>query len=469
MHQSIATLDSPEFLNLQPMDINPLMSKCEIKVLYTGENRNRTFISKEVAAEMAKTLRGAPIVGYYKEDKEDFRDHGHSVVIEDGEVRFECKTVPYGFVAPDADVWFQKFEDTDEFGNKEVREYLMTTGYLWTGQYEEANLAIEGEGRPHSMELDEKTCKGHWAENKKTGMEFFIINDAIFSKLCILGEDVEPCFEGSSVKAPSVSTSFSMNSEFKTTLFTMMQELKTALQGGDKMDMDNKIDNPTTETPEPVATEFSAEVENDTVVDAADPVVDNQAPNAFAAKTDDEDDEDKKNQDDNKEGKEEGSDTDDKTDDSDYKKCEDEEDEKKKKYELLEADFIALGKQYEALENELNTLKTSYSELETELTELRDFKLQIEDAEKDEMINKFYMLSEEDKQEVIDNKANYSLEEIENKLAVICFRKKVNFNLETEEEKTSNKTDMTFTLNDSDNGATTPAWINAVKNNKKEK
>jgi hypothetical protein len=27
-------------------------------------------------------------------------------------------TKPYGFVAPDAKVWFQKFNDEDEFGNQ---------------------------------------------------------------------------------------------------------------------------------------------------------------------------------------------------------------------------------------------------------------------------------------------------------------------------------------------------------------
>ena len=80
MHQSIATISSPEFINLQPLDINPLMSKCEIKVLYIGENRNRSYISKEVATEMAKTLRGAPIVGYYNEKKEDFADHGEQMI-----------------------------------------------------------------------------------------------------------------------------------------------------------------------------------------------------------------------------------------------------------------------------------------------------------------------------------------------------------------------------------------------------
>ena len=231
MHKSIATIEAPEFINLKPLDINPLMSACEIKVFYLGENRNRSFIDKEVATEMAKTLRGAPIVGYFKTEKEDFADHGNRMILDDEGIKFECMTRPYGFVSPDAKVWFQTFEDTDEFGNKEIREYLMTTGYLWTGQYEECKVATEG-GRPHSMELDEKTLNGHWATNRKNDMEFFIINDAIFSKLCILGDDVEPCFEGSSVTAPSVSSNFTkIDDEFKKTLFSMMQELQFALQG----------------------------------------------------------------------------------------------------------------------------------------------------------------------------------------------------------------------------------------------
>ena len=195
MHQSIATIDSPEFINLQPLEINPLMSSCEIKVLYLGENRNHSYITKDVATEMAKTLRGAPIVGYYKEEKDDFADHGERMIFDDEGIKFECLTRPYGFVAPDAKVWFQKFDDVDEFGNTTTREYLMTTGYLWTGQYEECKSVVEG-GKPQSMELDEESLEGHWSTNSKTGMDFFIINDAIFSKLCILGEDVEPFIAG---------------------------------------------------------------------------------------------------------------------------------------------------------------------------------------------------------------------------------------------------------------------------------
>lgn len=100
----VNTIQGPEFINLQPLDINPLMEACEIKVFYLGTNRNGSYIDKETAIEMSKTLRGTPIVAAYNKDKEDFGDHGHIMHIEDGEVTFSVKTIPYGFVAPDAKV-----------------------------------------------------------------------------------------------------------------------------------------------------------------------------------------------------------------------------------------------------------------------------------------------------------------------------------------------------------------------------
>ena len=479
MHKSIATIDSPEFINLQPLEINPLMSKCEIKVLYLGENRNRSYINEEVATEMAKTLRGAPIVGYFRKEKEDFADHGNRMIIDDEGIKFECMTKPYGFVDPAAIVWFQTFEDTDEFGNKVNRKYLMTTGYLWTGQYEECKVATE-EGRPHSMELDEETLVGHWATNRESGMDFFIINDAIFSKLCILGDDVEPCFEGSSVTAPKVSSSFTkIDDEFKKTLFSMMQELQFALQGGQQMENEVKV--PETEvvaeTPAVEAEQYTEEVSTVVPVEEAvaapieEPVVEND----FAASKDDDKEEDEKKS--TEEEKEEASEEDDeekkkyaKKDEEEEKEedkskensdapakedSEEEEEDKKKKYELLEAEFTAL--------------QEKYSELEVEYNKLVEFKAQVEDAKKDEMISKFYFLSDEDKKEVIENKSKYSLDEIEAKLSVICVRNKVNFNLDDSSKNDINTEEpVVTTFNLVNEGPSIPAWIMAVKNNQKK-
>ena len=36
----------------------------------------------------------------------------------------------------------------------------MTTGYLWTGQFEEVQSVID-EGKPQSMELDDERLDGH--------------------------------------------------------------------------------------------------------------------------------------------------------------------------------------------------------------------------------------------------------------------------------------------------------------------
>lgn len=479
MHKSIATIDSPEFINLAPLDINPLMSECEIKVFYLGENRNRSYINEETAMEMAKTLRGAPIVGYFKKDKEDFADHGNRMIIDDEGIKFECMTRPYGFVSPNAKVWFQTFEDTDEFGNKVVRKYLMTTGYLWTGQYEECKVATE-KGRPHSMELDEETLNGHWAKNCNNDMEFFIINDATFSKLCILGDDVEPCFEGSSVTAPNVSSNFTkIDDEFKKTLFSMMQELQFALQGGQQME--NEVQVPETEVVKEIpAVEVEQFTETVSTEEATTEPIMETAENDFAASKKKEEEKKDNETESNEEGKEEPSEEDDeekkkkdfaKKEDEEKKeeeksqensdahvdddKKDEEEEDKKKKYELLETEFAALQEQY--------------SELKVKYDELVVFKAQIEDAKKDEMISNFYFLSDEDKKEVIENKSKYSLDEIEAKLSVICVRNKVNFNLDDGSKNDINTEEAvitTFTV--ANEGPSIPAWIAAVKNNQKK-
>ena len=453
MHQSIATIDSPEFINLQPLDINPLMSSCEIKVLYIGENRNHSYITKEVAEDMAKTLRGAPIVGYWKEEKEDFADHGERVILDDEGVKFECMTKPYGFVAPDARVWFQKFEDTDDFGNVVTREYLMTTGYLWTKQYEECKTALEG--KPQSMELDEDSLDGHWSTNSKTGMDFFIINDAIFSKLCILGDDVEPCFEGASVTKPEVSKTFSkVDDTFRKTLYTMMQDLKFALEGGQSnMDIDNKDavaeeelkDTPAVEEQEVKEESAAAEEVQDSTEAQSDAESEFKCQSDKKTKTKCESEDDKEDDDS------------DKKDNGEDDKKEDKEDDDKK------------VKSKNSLEQDYEELKSKFEKLEEDYKVLVKFKEEIDNEKKDELINSFYMLSDEDKAEVRENKSKYSLDEIEAKLSVICVRKKVNFDLEDTSKNDSiveNNADIT-TYNLQNVEESVPAWISACRNTQK--
>ena len=414
LHSSIKMNYPCEMINISP--INPLISKCQIKVCYVSDkpNRNGSIITKEVARDMANSLPGSPIVGYFNEDSGDFEEHNRSIEISQGEFKIKDTTKPYGFVDLGAKCWFQKFQE----GNVE-REYLMTEGYLWTGQYPECERVLT-HGNNQSMELDEKNINAHWAKDENGEPQFFIINEAIISKLCILGEDYEPCFEGAQI----TKVQFSFDDGFKEKLFSMMNELKELLnEGGASMDKE--------------------------LLTSEGVIEENQDSN-FAVKTDKEKKDDKK--DDDKEeicpecGKPKSECT-----------CKKDKEDKKEKYNLNEIpEYVELFENY-------NTLQSQYSALETEVTELREFKVAAERKDKEAMIASFYMLSDEDKKDVLDNIDTYSLEDIEAKLSIICVRNKVSFDLDNNKEE--KKEVVTYSMNDQLNDdSNVPAFVKAMRN-----
>ena len=520
IHSSVR-LDTPiEFINITPL--NPLISKCQIKVCYVGEepNRNGSIITKEVARQMANSLPGNPIVGLYNPDTEDFEEHSRMIEIEDNKLILKDITRPYGFVDLNAKVWFQKFLDDGQF----EREYLMTEGYLWTGQYPECQRIID-KGNNHSMELDEKTLSGTWTKSDKNVPEFFIINEAILSKLCILGEDFEPCFEGSQVTKPTIE--FSFEEGFKEKLFSMMNELKDLLsKGGTKvftrynveigdalwtalynhventydkysieavceegeqkfavLNSDNKyycLNFSVAENDEVTfATELS-EIEN---YSADEPQFSASDIEAYAKKKKEEEEKKKvaeKTKDD-KDPEKDDKDEDPKSEDDDD---EDDEEKKKKKKQYSEdvcpkcgkpegeckcdkeakkycldeiVEYTELKAQYDNLQAQFNELKTANENLEAQIAPLAAFKAAAEKKEKEAMIESFYMLSDDDKKDVIDNIDTYSVDDIEAKLSIICVRNKVSFNLDDDKNAQG---PTSFSLNGAgadDNSI--PAWV----------
>ena len=439
-HSSIALNAPIEFINVKPL--NPLISKCEIKVCYVGEdpNRNRSIITKEVAKDLANSLPGSPIVGYYNEINEDFEEHNRSLTIKDGRLAMIDDTRPYGFVDLGARVWFQKFLDD---GVNE-REYLMTEGYLWTGQYPEAKRIIES-GNNHSMELDQNIIDAYWTKDVNGKKQFFIINEAIISKLCILGEKEEPCFEGSSITSPKLQ--FSFEDSFKEQLFSMMNEIKTILSEGGAPMEDNKnipvveepaVEEEVVETPvveEPAVEEPAAAVEEPVVeepeVPAEEPVADPE-PEADADPVEEE-----------------------------VEPAVEPEENPAVQYNLDEIpEYVELRQNYSDLETKYNLLVSDKAELEKSLAELTAFKLAAQRKDKEAMINSFYMLSDEDKKDCFDNIDTYSLDDIEAKLSIICVRNKVSFDLD--EEKKDEPT--TYNLNSGEiDDDSIPAWIKAVR------
>ena len=122
--------------------------------------------------------------------------------------------------------------------------------------------------------------------------------------------------------------------------------------------------------------------------------------------------------------------------------------------------------EFEAMESELSSLRA-------EVEELREFKLGIENQQKDALINSYHMLSDEDKADVIEHKSEYSLEEIESKLAVIYVHKNVDFesltgqpediSFEAEQSiKEEEDPTMTFSLDDEVAGFV-PSLVQALR------
>ena len=506
MHSSIK-LDTPiEFINITPL--NPLISKCQIKVCYVGDtpNRNRSVITKETAKQMANSLPGCPIVGFYNEEKGDFEEHNRIIDISNGKFEIKDTTRPYGFVDLSAKVWFQKFLDD---GMNE-REYMMTEGWLWTGQYPECRRILS-KGNNQSMELDEETINAHWSKDGNGDPKFFIINEAIISKLCTLGEANEPCFEGANIAAPTIQ--FAFEDGFKEQLFSMISELNDYLnKGGEKVftryaveigdalwtalyshvegtygiesvcedegqvlfavltDADNKYYRLDFSVAEDGSVAFAAEA---TLLEEYTPAEEPQ----FSAEAVAEYAKSKKKDEEEEEKEEPKKDDEGSKDDEKCPKCgkpksececededEDEDDKKKGKKEKYNLDeiqeYVELSANYSALETNYANAQARITELENELADLVAFKKSVEKAEKEKMIESFYMLSDEDKSDVMTNIDTYSLDDIEAKLSILCVRNKVSFNLDDDKNDGSNPTVFKLDGGMSDEA---PAWVKALR------
>lgn len=451
MNKSIPTSTSVEFVSLTPL--NPLISKCEIKVLYTGLNRNKSFITKDVANKMAQSLPGTPIVGEFL--TQDFGDHGEEdLVIDENGLRFVKSTVPYGFIPTDAKIWWQNFLDCDGV----EREYLLTEGYLWTGRYPETQRVIS-KGNGQSMELDRDSLVGEWTKSDNAEFEYFNIDEAFFSALCILGEDVEPCFEGANIGRPGLLYSLDKD-DFKSQLSAFMLDLKDALntQGGIPMEDNKSLETPLApevEVEEVEVVEETTEIVEEVEVEAAETESADAEVEEFAK-----DDKKKKKEEEEEQTSEEQPSNDkqeENTDEEDKKK-------KKKNYKLEEVEeYVQLSKDFLELSTKYENLVKEYEAMKPVLEKFQAQENERVMAEKQEMINRFYMLDEADLKEVKENIANFSLDEIESKLCVIAVRKKVNFNLDATENSDKEIEKPITTFNMGTVVDSTPAWLKAVE------
>lgn len=153
------------------------LSRARVRIFYKGLNRNGSYITEEFAEELVKTLPYAPIKGIYDEDEEDYEDHGKA--------RTEGRI--YGVVPQEMNFAWEKHLDEDGM----EREYAVTDVLIFSALYEEAEEIV---GKGQSMELYGPSIKGEWLSVDDKYV--FKYSSGCFLGLQVLGDDVEPCFEG---------------------------------------------------------------------------------------------------------------------------------------------------------------------------------------------------------------------------------------------------------------------------------
>lgn len=163
------------FGELEP--ISPTLSKARCRTFYKGRNRNGGYITDEFAERLASSFPYTPIKGIYDKEEGDFKDHG----LERTEGRI------YGIVPQEPNILYEPHLDDDGV----TREYCTADVYLYTALYEEARTIP---GKSQSMELYVPSIKGRW--EYIDGKKCFVYTDGCFLGLQVLGEQVEPCFEG---------------------------------------------------------------------------------------------------------------------------------------------------------------------------------------------------------------------------------------------------------------------------------
>ena len=153
------------------------ISKGRCRIFYKYGNRNGTYITDEFAEELLSTIPYAPVKGIYEFEEDDYTDHGKK--------RSEGRI--YGIVPAEPNITWEEHEDEDGV----VRTYACVDVLIYTGLYTEAHDII---GKSQSMELYAPSIKGDW--KIINGKKFYVFSAGQFLGLQVLGDTVEPCFEG---------------------------------------------------------------------------------------------------------------------------------------------------------------------------------------------------------------------------------------------------------------------------------
>ena len=249
-----------EALNVHSLcEVNRSFDKGVLKIAYHGKNRNGTYISKEAFENALPSLANVPVVTHYLRKDDELGGHDMELITgEDGKLYMVYVTEPVGVVPSSPNCWWEEVEET----NGDVHEYLCVEVLLWKRQ-EAYKLIKESGVVGQSMEIT--INDGH------DGDGMYCIDSFIFTALCLLGDEHEPCFESASLNVFGLSS-------FQAQYQEMLNEFKLAfaqvsgtnpVQGGEEP-MNNELDVnvPVEDAPENIVVDVDTDTSSVEAVEA---------------------------------------------------------------------------------------------------------------------------------------------------------------------------------------------------------
>ena len=212
---------------LTPYELNPSMSKCRVSTFRKYGNDNGSYFTDELSEIMIQNAPGSPVIGKFDVDKDDFTSH---LTIQD--------TKAYGFIPPEKPnfAWEKRVEqDGREY------DYACFDVVLWTDRYEEAKrIPFKGE----SMELNPSSIQGEWKDID--GEYYFVYSSANIYGICVLGDTVTPCFDAACFYDKNSIQNYmdTLREEIKNNFALMVKPKEKIENQGGKEEMDYKINLP---------------------------------------------------------------------------------------------------------------------------------------------------------------------------------------------------------------------------------
>lgn len=364
--------------------------RLEVAVFTKYKNRNGSYITDEYAELLIKsaTRGNTPVVGFFDPESQTWASHTGPTLANG-----------YGYV--ENFLGWQPFTDTDGV----TRDYAVFSVVLFTKYYEEAKKI---RGQHQSMELDEYTINGDWANFD--GEEYFVYTSGDMLGLCVIGSH-EPCFSVSSFFAKNDDTYKSQYEKFSSLLFglkAIVEEAEKNNKGGEQPmneELEKQevipaaVDVVVEETP---AEEFEVE-ETNQVEEVQTEVVEETQPEAET------------------ETEEIVEDT---NDNSEFELLQHDFEKLQASYNQLQQDYTAAQAQFETekldFAAEIEKLNSQINELTASLASYEAQAKEVENEKKNNLIEKYEkVLSEEEIKPIREKVTDFSYDELEAKLAIM--------------------------------------------------